>query len=87
MNVCITDSGKSGWRKTWADFFGEFFYYVRLGTVALLLNLVWLLPVVRDMLTHHLGTYFNNFLPIVKGMPAYFFRWPFSTRSTCFRSF
>lgn len=63
---------KTEWRKTWADFFGELFYYVRLGTVALLVNLVWLLPVIRDMLTHHLGTYFNNFFAYSEGHASIF---------------
>lgn len=51
------------WRDTWA----ELFYYGRLGAVALLLNAVWLLPVVRDLLSHRLGTYFNNFFSYQEG--------------------
>ena len=63
---------KTGFWQAWAGFFSELFYYVRLGVVALLVNLVWLLPVIRDMQTHRLGTYFNNFFAYSEGHASIF---------------
>ena len=54
------------------ELFGDIFYYVRLGAVALLLNAVWIAGVARDMLTHRLGTYFNNFFAFSEGHASIF---------------
>ena len=62
----------SGLAKSWQNFFVELYYYVRLGIVALLVNLVWLLPVIKDMLSHRLGTYFNNYFAYSEGHASIF---------------
>jgi hypothetical protein len=64
--------GPSGLAKSWRNLFVEFFYYVRLGIVALLVNLVWLLPVIKDMLTHRWGPYFNNYFAYSEGHASIF---------------
>jgi hypothetical protein len=61
-----------GFKKSWRNLFMELFYYVRLGMVALLINLVWVLPVIKDMLSHRLGTYFNNFFSFPEGHASIF---------------
>ncbi|MBN2346088.1 MAG: hypothetical protein JXO51_06825, partial [Candidatus Aminicenantes bacterium] len=58
---------RAGLAKLVRDLGAGMFYYLRLGIVALLLNAVWLVPVVRDLLTHRLGTSFNNFFAASEG--------------------
>jgi hypothetical protein len=64
--------GSSGFAKSWRNLSIELFYYVRLGIVALLVNLVWLLPVIKDLFTHRLGPYFNNYFAYSEGHASIF---------------
>lgn len=64
--------GASGLAKPWRNLLIELFYYIRLGIVALLVNLVWLLPVIKDLLTHRLGPYFNNYFAYSEGHASIF---------------
>jgi hypothetical protein len=58
--------------KIWQELFADIFFYVRLGAVAVLLNVFWIAGVARDMLTHPLGTYFNNFFAFSEGHASIF---------------
>jgi len=62
----------SGLAKSCRNFFIALYYYVRLGIVALLVNLVWLLPVIKDILTHRLGISFNNYFSYSEGHASIF---------------
>lgn len=63
---------KTGFLKSAKDLCGELFYYLRLGIIALIVNLIWLLPVIKDMLTHRLGPYFNNYFSYSEGHASIF---------------
>ncbi len=65
-------SEKKGILKSWRNLLAELYYYARLGVVALLVNLAWLLPLARDMWTHRLGTYFNNYFAYSEGHASIF---------------
>ncbi len=62
----------TGLRRALTGLWHGLFYYIRLGIVALLVNLAWVLPVIGDMLTHRLGTYFNNFFSFSEGHASIF---------------
>jgi hypothetical protein len=63
---------RNGMLIAWRHWWIELFYYARLGIVALLVNLIWLLPLVKDMLTHRLGPYFNNYFAYSEGHASIF---------------
>jgi len=50
----------------------RFGYYAGIGCVTLALNLIWIVPVARDVLTHPRGTYFNNYFAYTEGHASLF---------------